>query len=133
MEAAPFSAVQTSTPTAIDLAAADKQIKVTATAAPGEITPPATRSASPTSRKGSESFPTTPRPAADVHFRSVTEMWERLQALTKSGKVVIDGESLDIPSLVAVARYVCPSILPPLFGGSRCPILCPLPVVVTVC
>ena len=39
------------------------------------------------------------------HWNLVAESWRKIEQLRTNGKVVIDGTSLDVPSIVAVARY----------------------------
>ena len=40
------------------------------------------------------------------HLKQIVETWSRVNSLTKSGSVTINGESLDVASVVAVARLV---------------------------
>jgi len=59
------------------------------------LSPPATRNASPTPARLTRS-----------HARAVHEEWRKLNNLLEGEQIVLDGESLDIQSLVAVARLV---------------------------
>jgi phenylalanine ammonia-lyase len=40
------------------------------------------------------------------HARQALKSWSRLDQLSKEGSVSIDGESLDVASVVAIARFV---------------------------
>jgi hypothetical protein len=59
------------------------------------LSPPATRNASPT-----------PARQARPHARATYEGWRRLKSLLEGEQIVLDGESLDVPGLVAVAKFV---------------------------
>src|SRR5215469_1151002 len=59
------------------------------------LSPPATRNASPT-----------PARQARSHARATYEWWRRLTSILEGGQIVLDGESLDVPALVAVAKFV---------------------------
>jgi hypothetical protein len=58
-----------------------------------EPTPPHTRVPSPA-----------PTARSQHHMQLVLGSWEKMVALQEGSKVVLDGESLDIPSVVAVAK-----------------------------
>ena len=63
-----------------------------------QLSPPATRNASPT-----------PARQARPHARARYEEWRKLKRLLEGEggeEIVLDGESLDIPCLVAVAKFV---------------------------
>lgn len=57
------------------------------------LSPPATRDASPT-----------PSRQARLHTKSTYEAWQRVRSFLKGENVKLDGESLDVPSVVAVAK-----------------------------
>jgi hypothetical protein len=62
------------------------------------LSPPATRNASPT-----------PARQAMPHARATYEGWRKLKSLLEGEQIVLDGESLDISALVAVAKFVIAS------------------------
>lgn len=74
----------------------DKQLSHTyANGIISPLSPPATRNASPT-----------PARQARPHARATYEAWRKLKNLLEGEQIVLDGESLDIPSVVAVAKFV---------------------------
>jgi len=69
------------------------------------LSPPATRDTSPT-----------PTRQARPHARVTYEAWQKLNSLLKGEQVVLDGEGLDIPTLIAVAKLVFSTLL--MYQGS---------------
>jgi hypothetical protein len=61
-----------------------------------DLTPPSTRQASPSPL---------PSRAMKNHFKSTVDSWRSLNAYRDGKPVCLDGESLDVASVVAVAKY----------------------------